>query len=203
MSVVVGVDVDGVLADFVRGFTAYGRQLYGKHVPVIHTVDHRGWDDFPELDAAQQHTVWSYIRNSTCFWRMLEPCASVSVFNTLTALNAEIPLYFITNRPGIKTKQQTEGWLADHGVYNPTVVVTADKGYAVQGLGVTHYIDDKAGNAVFTKYQNKQSKVYLLDRPYNQFPHDVLGKRVQRVKTVEEFLQEVLHDVEQCSPVGR
>ena len=55
-------------------------------------------------------------------------------------------------------------------------------------------IDDKAGNAVYAEYHNKDRRdfnSYVLDRPYNQFDAEVIGSRVRRVSTVERYLSDI------------
>ncbi len=193
MKRVIGMDIDGVIADFVRGFTAKGREKFGQTIPVVHTERHMSWDEFPGLGEHEQHMIWEHIRGSSNFWRFLSPCVPVYVFGSLSQISQEFPLYFITKRSlGVNVKQQTEGWLKDHGIANPTVLITGAKGEAAKALGLTHYIDDKAGNAVFTKYNSPETDVYLIDRKYNQFDASNVGTKVKRVQTVEQFLTEVL-----------
>jgi 5'(3')-deoxyribonucleotidase len=188
MNKVIALDVDGVLADFVWGFTAIGKQAFGGKV--VKTPDHMGWNDFPGLDKNQIGMIWDFIKKSRHFWRMLNPCVPEIVFDQLQWISQNEGLYFVTNRPGDTAKQQTEGWLRDHGISNPTVIISGDKGYTVQAIGAQYYIDDKAGNAVFAKYHNRDCNVYLLDRPYNRFDQTVVGTKVRRVDTVEQFLWE-------------
>lgn len=191
MNKVIALDVDGVLADFVWGFTALGKAAFGGKV--VKTPDHCGWDDFPGLDKHQVGMIWDHINKSSGFWRSLNPCVKDEVFWDLDRISNHYPLYFITKRTlGQRVKQQTEGWLMDQGVSHPTVIISGAKGYAVEALGVTHYIDDKAGNAVFAKYHNPQCNVYLLDRPYNRFDQTVVGTKVKRVDSVEQFLKEAM-----------
>lgn len=189
MKKVIGFDVDGVLADFIWGFTAQGRLMFG--TPVTHTNQQKAWDHFEGLGHKEVGEIWTYIKSSTNFWRLLEACVSDHVFDEIARLNDEHDVYFITSRPGVQAKQQTEGWLSDRGIMNPTVIISSDKGYAVQAVKATHYIDDKAGNCVFAKYHNKHTDVFLLDRMYNRWDQTVIGSKVKRVNSVEEFLKEV------------
>jgi len=58
-------------------------------------------------------------------------------------------------------------------------------------VGATHALDDKAGNALAIQYMAPGTKSYLLDAPYNQFDHEVVGSKVIRVKTVDTFLDDL------------
>jgi hypothetical protein len=99
-------------------------------------------------------------------------------------------VYFVTARLGKSVKQQTEQWLQTFGITNPTVLVTTSKADAARVVGATHAIDDKAGNAVAIQYMST-AKSYLLDRPYNRFDNSVVGTKIQRVMTVDEFLCDI------------
>ncbi len=175
---IVQFDVDGVLSDFSTGYDQLCNRLGvpapGRNAP---------WD------AKWNELVWSEIRSSVDFWLELPSLVSDSVFARIQRI-AE-PVYFVTARPGTRTKWQTEEWLKDRGVYEPTVVVTGKKAEFAHAAGVTYAIDDKAGNAVAIQYMAPEAKIYLLDAPYNRFDHGALGSKVVRVTSVETFLEAV------------
>ena len=81
-----------------------------------------------------------------------------------------------------------------NGVENPAVIISGKKGEFAKVVGATHAIDDKAGNAVYLQYESPKKKSYLLDASYNQFDQKVLGTKVVRVATVDEFLDAVEAD---------
>lgn len=170
---VIGIDVDGVLADFVKGFNRLlvevtGRDLLGKHyVPTV-------WDwptaagYTPEEIAATTEEV----RYTKAFWLCLDPYRDVgnAVQRLLTSGH---DVYFITNRYGRTAKAQTEVWL-DAQTYGhrtpPTVLVTPYKGLACQALGVTHYLDDNEDNCLEATVAG--ARTFICDRPCNRsFSH--------------------------------
>lgn len=169
-------DIDGVLADFYAGYYDVMKML-NKPAPRI-----GNWNDFWDKDA------WAYIRQSPTFWAVLPPLVSWSVFERINKLQGEREVYFATSRHGVRAKVQTENWLRVASILRPTVIVTGKKGEFCRVVSAEYMIDDKAGNCVFTGYHAEVTTPYLLDAPWNQFDHDVLGQKVNRIKTVEEFL---------------
>ena len=186
-------DVDGVLANFILGFTTLGNKEY--NTPIVSTEQHEKWGAFPGLDPEKEAVLWEVVKKfETCFWANLLPLVSPSVMlriNDLIACGEEV--YFVTSRPGEYAKQQTEQWLAQRGIRNPTVIVSSKKGEAAAMLGADYCLDDKAENAWCVAWLSPKTKSFLLNRKYNQYDPDAFGSsKVRRVDTVEEFLDIVV-----------
>lgn len=109
------------------------------------------------------------------------------MFKRINALQLTHDVYFVTARPGLDVKRQTETWLRLQGIEDPTVVISSKKGEMAKAIGADFSIEDKAGNAVYVSYQSP-GKSYLVNRPYNQFSHEMLGSKVIRIKEIEQFL---------------
>lgn len=183
---VVQFDIDGVLADFIRGYTRLGKK-YG----LTETGDNdnaRYGTVHLHGDVELEDQLWREIKASPTFWMLLPEHVTRTTFQRINALQDQHDVVFATNRPGLHAKWQTQQWLKNQGVEYPTVVVTAKKGEFARAAGVTHCIEDKAGNAVYIAYENPGIVSCLVDRPYNRFPADVLGSKVRRVASVDEFL---------------
>jgi hypothetical protein len=174
-------DVDGVLAFFIDGFIQLYEKTWSQAFPI--PLNEVKWDD---LDDAK---TWAAIKRSPNFWRTLRPLASTVELNWISAFGHIADIYFVTNRPGVDTKAQTECWLEAQGIGRPTVIVTGRKGEFAAAIAADFAIDDKAGNAVYTAYQSPGTRSYLVNRRYNQFPHDVLGSKVTRIENVYTYLQ--------------
>ena len=186
-SKVIMFDIDGVIADFVGSFTRLATGLGYLDKP-FSTDEQESWD-FEQIDRTNYKDLWKRVATSDTFWLGLQPLPDVS-FAAINELQWGNDVYFVTNRPGIRTKVQTEVWLKRQGIESPTVIVSARKGEVAKSIGATLAIDDKAGNAAFIKYYtDNATDSYLIDRLYNQFPHKSLGSKVTRIKTVGEFLQ--------------
>jgi phosphoglycolate phosphatase-like HAD superfamily hydrolase len=176
---VVMFDVDGVLADFLHGYRSV-QELLGR-TPTTE----------PRWDAYLDEQVWKFIKDSSTFWQHLPSLVHRTTALRIDSLHRDADVYFVTNRVGRGPKQQTETWLRHLGIFDPTVILSGRKGEMAAALGADFSIDDKAGNAVFMSYHSPKTKSYLLDAPYNQINHDVIGGTVRRVKSVDEFLNEV------------
>lgn len=183
------LDVDGVLADFILGFTTLANRMFGS--PVYTTLEQKVWDAFDGLTDAQHARVWEAATQSPTFWQELPPIASPAEFARLAAAAPAHDLYFVTSRVGVGVKSQTETWLRRAGVSTPTVILSDAKGEIAKAVRADALLDDKAGNAVFTQYYSRATAVYLMDRPYNQFDPAILGSRIIRVRTLHEFLDRI------------
>lgn len=183
------LDIDGVLADFIYGFTSLAHELF-PHVPVTNTLNQPSWLGFPGMTQAEIDRTWDHVYTSHSFWYDLNPLTYASVFSRIDKLNAEV--YFCTNRAGIGVKAQTENWLRHRGIQHPTVVITKRKGEFAKAIEADYAIEDKANNASFIDWQTDgRTKSFLLNRPYNQVPREFLASGVRRVKSITEFLDHV------------
>jgi len=183
-------DMDGVLADFVAGFTKVAHDKFG--YVQYGTKDHRSWD-FNHMEGKHVVEVWQHIHKSRTFWQDLPTMISMNETGQLVDLCARNEVYFCTSRPGVRTREQTMEWLMRAGIDNPAVIVLptlATKGMIAKAIGAEYSIEDKAGNAVCISYMSDATS-YLIDRPYNQFNHDALGSKVRRIFRVHEYLDAI------------
>lgn len=198
---VVMFDVDGVLADFLGGFSALAKTLdpnvplltYEEADPSRGVYQQERWDFDPKLYPPELvNQVWKLIKASdSAFWLTLEPLQHQDVYDWIADMVYERNVYFVTNRPGYLAKPHTEEWLRARGIYNPTVIVSSLKGEVAKSLEADYSIEDKAGNAVMIKYWSPKTHSYLLDWPYNRFNQDILGSKVRRVDGIGQFLDDV------------
>lgn len=188
-------DVDGVLANFILGFTTLGNQRY--FTPIVDTTQHKKWGAFPGLDLVKEESLWGIVKKcKNLFWFNLNPLVPLETFSRIQNLSSRgHSMYFVTSRPGEHAKQQTEQWLRKYGIWNPTVLVSPKKGEAAAMLGADYCLDDKAENAWCVAWLSQNTKSFLLNRKYNQYDPESFGSsRVQRVDTVEEFLDIVVRE---------
>lgn len=195
---IIGCDVDGVLADFN---TSYGMRMFsrfGTDVPSYNRASFPSswhWEREVGLTQSQEDEIWKEdILTSGEFWLNLPryPWTKTTV-TRLSELTH--PVYFITSRSGKECKKQTEEWLwgcQKQETWVPTVCVVQShklKIDVINGLSITHYIDDRLDTMELLA-GNTKAKLYLFDQPWNRDKE--IGKRVKRVKEIEEFLKEVV-----------
>ena len=169
---IVVFDVDGVLANFEYGYNAMLSRL-GR--PGIFATQ---WSDLGDPN------VWSAIENDPFFWLRLPSLVGADTWTRIACLCADEDVYFATARHVCDPKHSTEQWLRRYLGHKGTVVITQQKARFVKAVRATHIIDDKYEN-IWQARQHCQGAV-LLSRPYNEF-----GTGVQRVITVEQFLDAI------------
>lgn len=191
-------DIDGVLADFIWGFTKLAERYTGR-LPIT-TLAQPQWDEFNGIDAKLEQRLWDEVTASNFFWQSLPPLIGPLEAEGIRQLyRPEAQVYFVTNRLGLNVRQQTEAWLRNHLELpkwaNPTVIIARSKGDVARALMSDYAIDDKAENAWciswLTTPQNTKTpdcKTYLLNRPYNQYDSKVGSSKIRRIDTVQEFL---------------
>lgn len=184
-------DLDGCLVDFVVAFTSLAHKLFpeaGVKIVQSHQQPSYRWVD---LDREQVNLVWREIDKSDDFWIDLPALVGEDVWHKILVLSDYRPVYFVTARPDY-AKYQTEYWLRDHGIANPTVVMTKKKGEFAKAVGAGWSIEDKASNASMVSWLTEDKTAsYLLDRPYNAAPDEFLASGVKRIYKVEEYLEAI------------
>lgn len=156
MSLRIGFDMDGVLADFATAYYAIEERLFGPK-------PHRHVDD-PEEAAGARETrrptprrhkdeIWRAIRQTPDFWLSLkeaEPGAVKRLYELALPLRWEV--FFITQRPetaGDTVQRQTQRWLVEHGFDLPSVVVVpGSRGAAAAALSLDYHVDDSPKNCL-------------------------------------------------------
>ncbi len=187
-------DIDGVLADFVLGFTALAGNKF-KVKPTSHseTFD---WHMTGIMTKDQVDDTLDEVRKSADFWRNLPLARDVTPddLGRIQHLNELHRVYFVTSRiESGNTLQQTRWWFFRQGITPPNVIMSSKKGEVAKSIKADYSIDDKWDNAHCIHWisDNPQTKSYLIDRPYNHVSNIVGAQRVKRITTVKEFLDDV------------
>lgn len=206
----IGIDMDGVLADFNTAFIALIKDTTGVELPPPSDSYPSVWNYHREpggITEEQDKALWTHIMYSP-FWLTLRPLKGAEV--ALDELNRRAgrgdEVYFITTRPGRDAKALTEGWLQWYGMENPTVLISGDKGSVAKGLGLNVFIDDKPENCnevldettvwepigglqdcCLIYHPNYRTRVFVMDAPYNrQLDRD----GITRISSVLEALDQ-------------
>lgn len=186
-------DIDGVLANFTRGFTRIAHALFG--TPVGDATSQQNWmfEDFPELglDKIQcdfaNGPIWNQVRTDPSFWEDLDPL-NVSVMRRINAIENKM---FITNRVGIDPVRQSERFLERWGVENPLVILASKKAPVAAEYHCVAMLDDYYPNCTEVKDVLKSAFVCLHYAPYNKIHHaDWLSRGGDITLSVDHFINE-------------
>jgi hypothetical protein len=149
MSLRLGFDVDGVLADFKSGFEALA-SAHDVHGPGAAA---RSPDQTRTLTPADLKRLWDRIAATANWWTTLEPFEPDAIAR-LYALSREHrwEVVFLTKRPpsaGESVQFQTQWWLERHGFLLPAVVtVPGSRGELANALRLDLVVDDQLVNCV-------------------------------------------------------
>lgn len=189
----IGFDIDGVFAQFIPVYAALTIQFDGRDLfqpydkinpPCWHFPQYRGYSD----ETMKQ--VWKYITESPTVWSNLEPYPdnTQALMEHIHAIEYYHDVYFITDRPGVTAKRQSELWVRKYlnyyHPYNPTVLLCKPKGFACRALNLDVYIDDNLDNVLNVQAEHTATRVYLLNKNYNQGD----AKNAIRVDSVRDML---------------
>jgi len=163
MSIRVGFDVDGVIANFNKTFrdtAARIEETAGQdpaHPPT------RG------LGAAAMKRVWDHISRTPQWWLQLEayePEQIERIYRTSRERRWEV--YFMTTRPssaGETTQFQTQWWLEAHRFPMPAVLtVPGSRGEAANALKLDITVDDRLTNCVDIIAASRSKAILVLRR---------------------------------------
>lgn len=185
----VGVDIDGILADFNTSYIALLNRVSGKEADIHYVPTQWSYERSLGFTKDDIQAAWEQIKSND-FWHSLDMMPGVE-YGCLCDLESH-DLYFVTTRPGEFSKTDTESWLNRHlGVECPTVLISNRKGHAAYALELDYFIDDKIENVWDVQDRAPNTKAYLLDRPWNQPQPNGHGSIQHRVKSLEEFIGEV------------
>lgn len=183
----IGIDLDGVLADFIGGFRPICKEVSGKPCE----GDQGSWD-FSNwgLTKQERRKAWEQACKVFNFHLSLKPLPDV-LRGHLEQFSHEHTLFFLTSRvktPGFSVEKQTAAWLVRHlYVEYPTVIVGPHKGELAAALRLDAFIDDKPKNLYDVATQSSRTKLYVRDQTYNQ---DLLVPAT-RVYNFGEFIESV------------
>lgn len=203
----IGIDVDGVLADFVSAYQPLFVEVTGRNKFEPGDIDNPpswNWPTDRGYTAEETREVWKRIFADPEFWLNLhtiphEVETLQHYYDHIVDAGHEVT--FITNRAGIAPRLQTEQWLEEAcGVFNPHVVIVGQgmKGHIAKAMELDCYVDDNYDNALDVILLSK-ARTYLRDCAYNRglmqsrsaagkaFLADLKLLESRRITTLEDF----------------
>lgn len=197
---IVGMDLDDVLADFIKTFMGIAQRRFGVDSTVLpHTWDWDGvqYENGTPLTKEQIDDVivktWDTVIATPNFWETLDVLPGVDR-QLVNLLDYRTKLYFPTARAvtsgGIDVGRQSAIWLRKNFLIAfPTVFVSNEKGPLAAALKYDYFIDDRPVNCEAIKKANPSCKVFMQNASHNQ---DVSLPEIPRVYSVNEFAEIVL-----------
>jgi uncharacterized HAD superfamily protein len=184
---IVGLDIDGVVADFLNPFLRFAEKRIGNGPIPAETITDLSFKRHPVLTEKIVEECMVTVSYDPHFWHRLSPLLSPPEWEALDALSRKERLVFITHRYERETydiHQVTSDWLRRHGISKPVVHFTQDsKAKLVEGLRVNLFVDDRQENCQEVA-ERTEATVVMPHRLYNQsFAHP----RVKRILSFSEL----------------
>jgi hypothetical protein len=189
MSIRVGFDVDGVIANFHKAFRATAAQMNAE----------AGGNDAADqrpLDAEGMKRVWDRIGRTAQWWLKLEPYEPEHIQRLYrTSRERRWEVYFLTTRPssaGETTQFQTQWWLEQNGFPLPSVLtVPGSRGDAANAVKLDIAVDDRLTNCVDIIAASRAKAILLLRRDDPGMRDQALSRGIGVVSTLAEALDAI------------
>jgi len=184
---IIALDIDGVLADFVTPFLQLLERRVGDGPIDPASITDPNFQHHPFLTEEIIYDCMVDASYDPEFWRVLAPLPSQSQWQSLNQLSHDHQVVFITHRwvrDSYDINDVTCEWLRRHGIDNPMVHFTQEKkSELVNQLAVELFVDDRHENCEDVATQT-QAVVLMPHRPYNQsFDHP----KVQRIQDLTDM----------------
>jgi hypothetical protein len=179
MTVRIGFDMDGVLADFAGAFRHVETRLFGDaptvaaaapEVEVQQEKAQQAASQSPREMRRRRDAVWNAIHRTPDFWTTLKPLDSGAVRRIHTpTVRHRWEVFFITQRPATKgqtVQRQTQRWLVEQGFDLPSVlVISGSRGAAAGALRLDFHVDDSAQNCLDVVSESKARALLIVPEP--------------------------------------
>ena len=174
-----GLDVDGVLADFNRKAAQVIARLTSRDlVPSPYREPNTWyWMQAYGYRPSEETRFWEHVHESATFWETLDAIdgaeETIPYVQSLIEGDDEsgaLEVYFLTTRPSRTAHVQTRRWLYKRGILYPQVCVCDSqltKGTLAQALRLDGVVDDYPPNLFAVRGVAADCKVVLYEAPWN------------------------------------
>jgi hypothetical protein len=210
MSLRVGFDLDGVLADLNGALVREARRLFpGVEVrsglPVVDASPAEPPDpaeqdaaeatpDSLSLTSRQERQLWSEVKRIENFWETLDE-TEPGIIRRLaeTARERRWEVMFLTSRPktaGDIVQAQSQRWLRKHGFEIPSLfVVSTSRGKIAASLELDVVVDDRPENCLDIAIDSKARAILIWRGEQGAVPASARKLGIGGVPTVAECLE--------------
>ena len=207
MTLRIGFDVDGVLADFASAFRAVEARLVGVSTPAAAEAPeiealHEDDDACRAATAAapmscesrrRSDAIWKEIRDTPDFWltlKPLEPGVVRRIHDLMLRHHWEVS--FLTQRPataGQTVQRQTQQWLHGQGFDLPSVVaITDSRGAAVRALRLDFLVLDSPQHCLEVVAASQARPILIAPEPDDVTEQRAKGLQISVARSVGEAL---------------
>jgi hypothetical protein len=200
MSLRIGFDIDGVVADFLTAFSEVASQVL--------SWKHRGTiADLKELSEGDTRKVWKVITGTPNWWLTLKPYEA-NALEQLYRLSRELKweVVFMTTRvptAGETVLFQSQWWLESQGFYLPSVVtVPGSRGDLANSLRLDLLVDDQLMNCADVIGASQTKALLMLRHPRPSIREQAVNAGIGVVENIQEAV-EILHRLHALTPDRR
>lgn len=182
----VGLDIDGVVADFITPFLKLLERRTGAGSIDPSSITDPNFLRHPFLSHEIIAECMEAASYDPEFWHFMTPLLSADQWSTLERVSREHEVVFITHRWVRDTydiHRITCEWLRRHGLTRPVVHFTQEKkSTLIRELDIGLFVDDRHENCADAAAAS-DAVVLMPHRPYNQaFAHP----KVRRIHNFDE-----------------
>lgn len=226
MSLRVGFDLDGTVADMYSALRREAIKLFGEEVlrkAEVHSSKPQAMgaeqtpvpkpEDDPtaavamqelHLTSRQQMALWDHVKGIEDFWTTL-PELEPGIISRIAkaASDRRWEVIFLTTRPstaGELVQLQSQRWLDAHGFHFPSVfVVQRSRGKIADALHLDAFVDDRPENCLDIAVESKAKVILLWHGNLKDVPAGAKRLGIRAVSTIKEavMLLEQLDDIRQ------
>lgn len=188
---IVGLDIDGVVADFLSPFLRVVARKTGIESIPAETITSFSFKQHPYLTEEIVGKCMEEVSFDPVFWQGLSSLVCAEDWRKLDELSRRGKLVFVTHRYERETysiHQISCDWLVRHGISQPVVYFTQEpKARLVQDLGVSVFMDDRFENCQDVA-EKTDAIVLMPHRTYNQDYHHPRVKRIRDFSELFDYM---------------